>query len=101
MNNGNGGRNEKENGHQEWRAGVLSPRVTGVVGKSGGVRRMTMMGVSEERRGDRAERGHQGTTGLGVGHGHVHQRMSSVNGNAHGNGGSRGSLMPGGKGVWR
>ncbi len=99
MNNGNG-RNEKENS-QEWRAGVLSPRVTGVVGKSGGVRRMTMMGVAEERRADRGERGQGTGFGVGVGHGHVHQRMSSVNGNAHGNGGSRGSLMPGGKGVWR
>ncbi|KAF7503698.1 hypothetical protein GJ744_003376 [Endocarpon pusillum] len=92
----NNGRNEKEHS-QEWRAGVLSPRVTGVVGRSGGIRRMTMMGVGEERRGERAERGQ----GIGTGHAHAHQRMSSVNGNAHGSGASRGSLMPGGKGVWR
>lgn len=94
-----GGRSDKEN---EWKAGVLSPRVTGVVGKgSGGVRRMTMMNVSEGREREREKVGRDERIGsgngsaIGSGNGGGHQRMSSVNN------GSRGSLMPGGKGTWR
>lgn len=96
-----GGRSDKEN---EWKAGVLSPRVTGVVGKgSGGVRRITMMNVSEGREREREKVGREDRIGsgngngstIGSGNGGGHQRMSSVNN------GSRGSLMPGGKGTWR
>ncbi len=92
-----GGRSDKEN-ESLWKAGVLSPRVTGVVGKSGaggsgGVRRMTTMNVSEGRERERERLGRE-ERGLSA-YGHGHQRMSSVNG------ASRGSLMPGGKGIWR
>ena len=83
---GGGTRTDKEN---DWKAGVLSPRVTGVVGKTAGLRRMTMMNMSEGReRVGREER-------AGQGHPHGPQRLSSVSS------GVRGSLMPGGKGVWR
>ena len=80
-----GGRSEKEN---EWKAGVLSPRVTGVVGK-GSTRRTTMGEGKKERESlSIVERGSQ-------------HRMSTVAGVTAGGPGMRGSLMPGSKGVWR
>ena len=75
-----GGRSEKEH---EWRIGVLSPRVTGVVGK-GTARRTTMSEGKRERESlsvvDRAPQ----------------HRLSSVVGMN-----MRGSLVPGSKNVWR
>jgi kinesin family member 18/19 len=75
-----GGRNEKEH---EWKIGVLSPRVTGVVGK-GSARRTTMSEGKRERESlsvvDRASQ----------------HRLSSVVGMN-----MRGSLVPGSKNVWR
>jgi hypothetical protein len=84
------GKNEKEN---DWKVGVLSPRVQGVVshGKSmsmNGPRRTTMGGMdvrSTPNLGDRAS-----------------MRMSSITpAHGHGHSGSRGSLVPNGKNIWR
>ncbi|KAJ4520099.1 tubulin-dependent ATPase kip3 [Exophiala dermatitidis] len=82
------GKNDKEN---DWKVGVLSPRVHGIVSHSKSVgphgnRRTTMSGTdvrSTPNPGDRA----------GV-------RMSSI-APSHGHSASRGSLMPSGKTVWR
>ena len=75
-----GGRSEKE---LEWKVGVLSPRITGIVGKSS-ARRTTMSEGKRERESlsmvDRAPQ----------------HRLSSVVGMN-----MRGSLMPGSKNVWR
>jgi kinesin family protein 18/19 len=77
------GRSEKEN---EWKIGVLSPRVTGVVGR-GSTRRTTMGEGKRERESlSVADRGPQ-------------HRMSSVVG--MNSSAIRGSFMPGGKGAWR
>jgi kinesin family member 18/19 len=78
-----GGRSEKEN---EWKIGVLSPRVTGVMGK--GSNRRTTMGEGKKERESLnvADRGPQ-------------HRMSSVAG--MNSSAMRGSLLPSGKGVWR
>lgn len=82
------GKNEKEN---DWKVGVLSPRVQGVIshGKGmGAFRRTTLTGFDVRSTPTGAERS-------GV-------RMSSVTpsqGQAFS--ASRGSLMPGGKAVWR
>ena len=83
------GKDPREN---EWRVGVLSPRVTGVVsvGKAGAASRRTTMTSAMVGAGGSAERGHN--------------RLSSINGvnHAHGNGMSaRSSLMPNGKTTWR
>ena len=83
------GKSDKEN---DWKAGVLSPRVQGVVSHSkgtgmGAARRTTMSGDvrSTPSTGDRGP-----------------MRMSSIT-SSHGHGSSapRGSLMPNGKQVWR
>ena len=74
------GKMEKEN---DWKVGVLSPKVTGVIGKGG--RRTTIC----EPRGIRES--------LSIGDRAAH-RLSSV---ASMNGANRGSLMPGTKGTWR
>ena len=126
-----GGRDMKENHHGggnanggDWhRIGVLSPRVTGVVtaGKLGGGvggRRTTMAAgvapaASPAGDGERSISGERGG-GLVGGMGPPGHRVSSVHpgafGNGHGHGhtssiggsgGSRSSLMPGGKTVWR
>ncbi len=77
---------QKEN-QNDWKVGVLSPRVTGVVGK-GGSRRTTMTGMRDMSAP--SDRG-----------GHVRlSSVAAVGGVGSGVGG-RGSLMPGGKGVWR
>jgi kinesin family member 18/19 len=80
------GKDSKEN---EWRVGVLSPRVTGVVTASkvsSSGRRVTMT-----------------VTPMGTGERTAH-RVSSISGSNHAQGqghGPRSSLMPGGKGTWR
>ncbi|KIX04475.1 uncharacterized protein Z518_05345 [Rhinocladiella mackenziei CBS 650.93] len=84
------GKNEKDN---EWKVGVLSPRVHGIVshGKSAGMsggRRTTMSGFDV--------RSTPSTGDLGG------MRLSSITpSHAHAQSASRGSLMPGGKAVWR
>ena len=80
----NGGK-EKEN---DWKVSVLSPRVTGVVGKPHSARRTT---INEGRAiGVRESSGVSERAAV---------RLSSV---AHPvGGGPRGSLMPNGKGAWR
>lgn len=84
------GKNEKEN---EWKVGVLSPRVQGIVGHgktngANGVRRTTMSGIDSRSGPHAGER-------AGV-------RLSTIH-PSHGSGHSvsRGSLMPAGKAVWR
>jgi len=82
------GKNEKEN---EWKVGVLSPRVQGVVshGKSmsmNGGRRTTMSGMDVRSNPSTADR-------EGV-------RLSFIT-QSQGYSASRGSLMTGGKAVWR
>jgi len=79
----------KESKENEWRVGVLSPRVTGVVTASkvsSGGRRVTMT-----------------VTPMGTGERTAH-RVSSISGSNHAQEqahGPRSSLMPGGKGTWR
>ena len=85
----------KENDHQ-WKVGVLSPRFQGVGSHSRGlsalanpVRRTTMSGMDVRGTPSASDR----AVGGGV-------RLSSV-APAHTQSGSRGSLMPVGKTVWR
>lgn len=81
------GKTDKEN---DWRVGVLSPHVQGVVsqGKSmNGARRTTLSGMdvrSTPSANDRTGR----LSSIVASHGHLHS-------------GPRGSLMPSGKAVWR
>ena len=83
---GMAGRSEKEN---EWKIGVLSPRVTGMVGKGSFTRRTTIGEGKKDRESlTVTERG-------------PYHRMSSAVGMNSSGPGMRGSLMPGGKGVWR
>lgn len=84
------GKNDKEN---DWKVGVLSPRVQGVVSHSkstgpGGARRTTMSGDVVRSTPSTGDRGPM--------------RMSSItSSHGHGHSASRGSLMPNGKAVWR
>lgn len=82
------GKGEKEN---EWRVGVLSPRVQGIVshGKGiGGLRRTTLNGLDVRSTPTAAERSGGRMSSVAPSYGHTHSA-------------SRGSLMPGGKTVWR
>ena len=81
---------QKEN-QNDWKVGVLSPRVTGVLGKgNGGSRRTTMTGMRERE-----------TMSVGPERS-SHVRLSSVAGiGVVASNTGRGSLMPGSKGVWR
>jgi kinesin family protein 18/19 len=78
-----GGRNEKE---IDWKIGVLSPRVAGVVGKASA--RRTTLGEGKKDRDS-----------LSVVERVPQHRMSSVVG--MNSSAMRGSLLPGGKGGWR
>lgn len=81
------GKPEKEN---EWKVGVLSPRVQGIVshGKGmGGFRRTTLSGL-DVRSTPTVERSGGRMSSVAPSHGHAHAA-------------SRDSLMPGGKAVWR
>ena len=78
-----GGRSERE---IEWKVGVLSPRVAGVVGKAS--TRRTTMGEGKKERDS-----------LSVVDRLPQHRLSSVVG--MNSSAMRGSLLPGGKGVWR
>lgn len=78
-----------------WKAGVLSPRVDGITGHhrvaSGGMRRTTMGGASENSH----------SRGMSVGE-RAAMRLSSVNQSGTRDfAGARSSLMPSGKGTWR
>ncbi|KAK4937320.1 tubulin-dependent ATPase kip3 [Elasticomyces elasticus] len=84
------GKGDKEN---DWKVGVLSPRVQGVVSHSkgtgmGAARRTTMSGDVRSTTPSTGDRGPV--------------RMSSITSSSgHGHSASRGSLMPNGKAVWR
>ncbi|EXJ83319.1 kinesin family member 18/19 [Capronia coronata CBS 617.96] len=84
------GKNEKEN---EWKVGVLSPRVQGIVshsrsmGSNGG-RRTTLNGMDVRSTPNAGDRGTIRMSSIVPSHGHSHST-------------SRGSLMPSGKAVWR
>ena len=86
-----GGKNQQEN---DWKVGVLSPRVSGVVSQSkmmaGGARRTTMGGF------DQSSRGHVRERSVGVGE-QASMRLSATPQHGHA---SRPSLVPG-KNVWR
>lgn len=82
------GKNEKEN---DWKVGVLSPRVQGVVshGKSAnGARRTTMSGMDVRSTPSVGDRPGGRLSFVTASNGHMHSA-------------SRGSLMTGGKAVWR
>lgn len=84
------GKNDKEN---DWKVGVLSPRVQGIISHSKSMssnasRRTTMSGMDV-----RSTPSTQDRAGM---------RMSSITpSHGHSQSASRGSLMPGGKAVWR
>lgn len=82
------GKNEKEN---EWKVGVLSPRVQGVISHTkglGALRRTTLTGLDVRSTPIAAERSGGRLSSVTSSHGHSYSA-------------SRGSLMPGGKAVWR
>jgi kinesin family protein 18/19 len=82
------GKGEKEN---EWKVGVLSPRVQGIVGHGkgmGGLRRTTLNGLDVRSTPTAAERSGGRMSSVTPSYGHTHSA-------------SRGSLMPGGKTIWR
>jgi len=83
------GKSEKEN---EWKVGVLSPHVQGIVshGKGGnGFRRTTLSGM-DVRSTPTVERSAGRMSSVTPSHSHTIHHAAS-----------RGSLMPGGKAVWR
>lgn len=88
------GKGEKEH---DWKAGVLSPRVQGVVsaGKvmNGGARRTTMAGMEA--------RSQPRDSIVGIGERAAIRLSSATPVHGHGHSASRGSLMPNGKSVWR
>lgn len=84
------GKNEKEN---EWKVGVLSPRVHGIVSHSrsmgtNGGRRTTMNGMDVKSGPSTGDRAPMRMSSIVPSHGHSHST-------------SRGSLMSSGKAVWR